>query len=86
MLPFDLHVLGMPPAFNLSQDQTLQFNLALLVSFTSLYLKVPTRHPHSLSLFLLINSPPGQNAYSTDLVSLVKIFLNTFTERVNFFI
>jgi hypothetical protein len=22
-LPFDLHVLGMPPAFNLSQDQTL---------------------------------------------------------------
>ena len=24
--PFDLHVLGMPPAFNLSQDQTLQFN------------------------------------------------------------
>jgi hypothetical protein len=25
-LPFDLHVLGMPPAFNLSQDQTLQFN------------------------------------------------------------
>ena len=25
LLPFDLHVLGMPPAFNLSQDQTLQF-------------------------------------------------------------
>ena len=24
-LPFDLHVLSMPPAFNLSQDQTLQF-------------------------------------------------------------
>jgi hypothetical protein len=24
VLPFDLHVLGMPPAFNLSQDQTLQ--------------------------------------------------------------
>jgi hypothetical protein len=27
-LPLDLHVLGMPPAFNLSQDQTLQFILA----------------------------------------------------------
>jgi hypothetical protein len=27
--PFDLHVLGMPPAFNLSQDQTLQLNLKL---------------------------------------------------------
>lgn len=26
MLPFDLHVLSMQPAFNLSQDQTLQFN------------------------------------------------------------
>ena len=24
LLPFDLHVLSMPPAFNLSQDQTLQ--------------------------------------------------------------
>ena len=29
VLPFDLHVLSMPPAFNLSQDQTLQFNLCL---------------------------------------------------------
>ena len=27
LLPFDLHVLGLPPAFILSQDQTLQFNL-----------------------------------------------------------
>ena len=26
-LPFDLHVLGMPPAFNLSQDQTLHLEL-----------------------------------------------------------
>ena len=26
-IPFDLHVLGMPPAFVLSQDQTLEFNL-----------------------------------------------------------
>ncbi len=25
MLPFDLHVLSLPPAFNLSHDQTLQF-------------------------------------------------------------
>ena len=24
--PFDLHVLGVPPTFNLSHDQTLQFN------------------------------------------------------------
>lgn len=26
MLPFDLHVLGLPPAFTLSQDQTLHLN------------------------------------------------------------
>ena len=26
VLPFDLHVLSTPPAFNLSQDQTLLFN------------------------------------------------------------
>ena len=26
LLPFDLHVLGTPPAFVLSQNQTLQFN------------------------------------------------------------
>ena len=29
LIPFDLHVLGMPPAFVLSQDQTLKFNLGL---------------------------------------------------------
>ena len=27
-LPFDLHVLGMPPAFNLSQDQTLHLKVS----------------------------------------------------------
>src|SRR5271165_360693 len=27
--PFDLHVLSLPPAFVLSQDQTLKFNLML---------------------------------------------------------
>ena len=30
--PFDLHVLGTPPAFVLSQDQTLEFNLQQTVS------------------------------------------------------
>ena len=33
MLPFDLHVLSMPPAFNLSQDQTL--HLKLVVALTN---------------------------------------------------
>lgn len=29
MLPFDLHVLGLPPAFTLSQDQTLHLNVSI---------------------------------------------------------
>ena len=50
-LPFDLHVLGMPPAFNLSQDQTLQFKA---LSFKK------ERNPHSkllvnLGWFLRLN-------------------------------
>ena len=28
VLPFDLHVLGLPPAFTLSQDQTLHLSFA----------------------------------------------------------
>jgi hypothetical protein len=28
VLPFDLHVLGLPPAFTLSQDQTLHLNFS----------------------------------------------------------
>ncbi len=35
MLPFDLHVLGMPPAFNLSQDQTLAFNPSKLLTLSA---------------------------------------------------
>ena len=31
---FDLHVLSIPPAFNLSQDQTLQFNLITVRNFS----------------------------------------------------
>jgi hypothetical protein len=30
--PFDLHVLAMPPAFNLSQNQTLQLKFVALIS------------------------------------------------------
>ncbi len=29
MLPFDLHVLGLPPAFTLSQDQTLHLKFGV---------------------------------------------------------
>ncbi|WP_213055690.1 hypothetical protein, partial [Escherichia coli] len=30
LLPFDLHVFSLPPAFNLSHDQTLQFKSLML--------------------------------------------------------
>ena len=33
LLPLDLHVLGTPPAFVLSQDQTLQLNLEKSTDF-----------------------------------------------------
>jgi hypothetical protein len=44
--PFDLHVLGMPPAFVLSQDQTLKFNLdfTTLAVFSRLVVSVSQIH------------------------------------------
>ena len=32
LLPLDLHVLGLPPAFNLSHDQTLQFKIYVILT------------------------------------------------------
>ncbi len=32
LLPLDLHVLGLPPAFNLSHDQTLQFKIIVMLT------------------------------------------------------
>ena len=32
LLPLDLHVLGLPPAFNLSHDQTLQFKINAILT------------------------------------------------------
>ena len=40
LLPLDLHVLGLPPAFNLSHDQTLQFNLAAPKGYSLLKLEL----------------------------------------------
>jgi hypothetical protein len=35
MKPLDLHVLSLPPAFNLSHDQTLQFNVTCQATLLS---------------------------------------------------
>jgi hypothetical protein len=32
LLPLDLHVLSLPPAFNLSHDQTLQFKIIAVLA------------------------------------------------------
>ena len=61
LLPFDLHVLSMPPAFNLSQDQTLRFkaNLGASPKTSGLGLKryLPQRSklPHKLPNWFLMS-------------------------------
>ena len=58
MLPFDLHVLSVPPAFNLSQDQTLQFNPNYALAYLYLFVLLTQRHPKMptqfVSIFLII--------------------------------
>ena len=51
-LPFDLHVLGLPPAFILSQDQTLRCNIVVLF-FSCSGCQVPP------SLYSLVPSYPA---------------------------
>ena len=56
MLPFDLHVLGLPPAFNLSHDQTLRYSKILIELLYSLFfwmslVNLLTSHPFSPSSF-----------------------------------
>jgi hypothetical protein len=74
MLPFDLHVLSMPPAFNLSQDQTLQFN----PKTSSIYFidKVPTQF---VSSFFLISFTSLGDAYSTLSHPVVNAFFHFFS-------
>ena len=65
-MPFDLHVLSMPPAFNLSQDQTLKFfsyaSILQPAAYSFLYLpqrtfKTPTQFV--FSEFLINIRPEG---------------------------
>ena len=52
MSPLDLHVLGTPPAFVLSQDQTLVFNPSMSSPSLSLRFEHQNSSESSLSLFL----------------------------------
>ena len=85
MLPFDLHVLGMPPAFNLSQDQTLQFNLCASSKLTILFLQYCShsnslKRPHSLSSLLLNELAPKAccvfYSFDSPCQTLFNLFLN----------
>ncbi len=79
-LPFDLHVLGMPPAFNLSQDQTLQFKAMSFMkrvipkqelrefcfrSLVSRVLRHDTR-PHTNYLVRIVKEQADASAWQTD--------------------
>ena len=50
--PFDLHVLAIPPAFNLSQDQTLQ-----LISVDTTVLRRPRFDQRKVDLLTSLGSP-----------------------------
>ena len=53
--PFDLHVLGTPPAFVLSQDQTLEFNLYRLSPAVAHFPSLGR-----LFVFAFLRSPSGE--------------------------
>ena len=59
-LPFDLHVLGMPPAFNLSQDQTLQFKALSLKQSV-----IPTPNYLEFRLVLTLEFASANSSAST---------------------
>ena len=76
---FDLHVLGTPPAFILSQDQTLHLTLALLslslrFSLNSLTLCVSSVQFSKISCSL----SPNALCYNTTIRSCVNSFLQNF--------
>ena len=53
LLPFDLHVLGLPPAFNLSHDQTLQLKyIEIWIVVVTLLMSA---HTNCLVIWLLKN-------------------------------
>ena len=54
MLPFDLHVLSIPPAFNLSHDQTLQFNYSDCIAVISCCVETALAG-HFKHLFFAVN-------------------------------
>ena len=86
MLPFDLHVLGLPPAFTLSQDQTLHLSFAANPegSAKALKCRARSRHQKLACICMLLNlcacyetsamdSHPPPDARTSHLRTLSKI-------------
>jgi hypothetical protein len=79
VLPLDLHVLGLPPAFTLSQDQTLQ--LKLQAPGTNPLGQTFEREPSTVKLaaltllgrFVSMDLHPPQGAHTSYLRTLSKI-------------
>jgi hypothetical protein len=61
----DLHVLSMPPAFTLSQDQTLKFISIITASARKPTATIPQELTSKLKLFRSLNSQPPQSARSS---------------------
>lgn len=53
--PFDLHVLSTPPAFVLSQDQTLQTKTPSITRRNFQFLEIPDKTPKLASINNIIN-------------------------------
>ncbi len=85
---FDLHVLGTPPAFVLSQDQTLQFILKnLILLFTFLRICVDPQSVRLLFSFQRPNFPAAEVFPTADPASYIICFClsNFFSRCISFF-
>ena len=77
LIPFDLHVLGTPPAFVLSQDQTLQFNCYFLNQKIESDSHINLLKPAILVYYLVFKDQAGFSGRIGNLpypISLVNIF------------
>ena len=76
-LPIDLHVLGTPPAFILSQDQTLHLIDSLADSFVSLFFK--------LTFFSVLSCSVFKDRFASLSASALLTYLFLFPKATLFF-
>src|ERR671930_2023744 len=75
LIPFDLHVLGTPPAFVLSQDQTLQFYTECLKLITQMITDKYTRNHYFTAIrFSKTRSASEEDMYQKQFRTSIKNF------------